>query len=223
LASVAAAVESVKSQYDRLDILVNNGGISSVPVAKTQDGFEIQFGTNYVGHALLTKLLLPTLVTTATESKIPGSVRIVNLSSNGHLFASAPGINFENLNHGNAWNRYAQSKLANVLHAKALSRRYPTIIIVSLHPGTVRTSIFEKMNSRAMDIVSTLFGWAFYQTIQEGTKTQLWAATATERVESGVYYTPIGVKATGSKYAQSKELEDQLWNWTENEFKKLGY
>jgi NAD(P)-dependent dehydrogenase (short-subunit alcohol dehydrogenase family) len=223
LESVAAAASKVKSQSSRLDILINNGGISNVPPATTKDGFEIQFGTNYIGHYLLTKLLLPTLLKTAEESKIPGAVRIVNLSSDGHYHARAPGINFEDLGHGSTWNRYAQSKLANLLHAKALAKRYPTIISTSIHPGTVRTSIFQKMNSTYMNIVIAIFGSILLTSVEEGVKTPLWAATASDGVVNGAYYIPVGIETPGSKYARNEELEDRLWEWTEKELSKYGY
>jgi NAD(P)-dependent dehydrogenase (short-subunit alcohol dehydrogenase family) len=223
LESVAAAASIVKSKSDRLDILINNGGISNVPLATTKDGFESQFGTNYISHFLLTKLLLPTMLKTAVESSIPGSVRIVNMSSDGHNHAISPGINFEDLTRGNAWIRYAQSKLANLLHSKALAKHYPTIISTSVHPGVVRTKIFEKMNSMYVNIMSAILGWAFFMTVEEGAKTPLWAATANDGVVSGSYYTPIGVKSGGSGYARNEELEDQLWQWTEKELNKLGY
>src|ERR1700712_795182 len=167
LESVAAAASTFQSQSTRLDILINNGGIANVPPGITKDGFEIQFGTNYIGHFLLTKLLLPTMLKTAAESKTPDSVRIVNLSSDGHYHALAPGINFEDLTHGNAWTRYAQSKLANLLHAKALAKRYPTIISTSVHPGTVGTKIFEKMNSTVINVGSAIFGWLMFMSIED--------------------------------------------------------
>jgi len=223
LVSVAAAAAEFKSQCQKLNILINNGGISGTGPGVTTDGFEIQFGTNYVGHALLTKLLLPTMVKTAAELEVSGSVRIINVSSAAHNHATAPGINFENLDHGNGWTRYAQSKLANILHAKALSKHYPTIKSVSLHPGAVQTPIIGKMNSRFLNILNVLVGWVLLMTVEEGAKTQLWAATAMANVESGVYYHPIGVKSAGSKFAQSKKLEDELWEWTEKELKRLGY
>jgi NAD(P)-dependent dehydrogenase (short-subunit alcohol dehydrogenase family) len=97
---------------------------------------------NYVGHFLFTRLLLPTLQRTA-ESSDKGSVRIVNVSSDGHAkLAPKEGIIFSNINmkdNFSVWARYGHSKLANVLHSKELAKRYPDILSVSLHPGTVKT------------------------------------------------------------------------------------
>ncbi|KFY45968.1 hypothetical protein V494_00688 [Pseudogymnoascus sp. VKM F-4513 (FW-928)] len=220
-ASIESAVAVVKADFDRLDVLINNAGISNLPPDVTKDGYELQFGTNHMGHALLTKLLLPTMLKTA-ESAPAGAVRIVNISSDGHYHTTAPGINFDDLNLGNNWARYAQSKLANILHAKALAKRYPTIISVAVSPGTVRTSIFEKMNSPVLNVLITLFGWASLVTIPEGCKNQLWAATA-PGVEPGFYYWPIGIKGGGNKFARDEALEEKLWEWTEAELAKHGY
>ncbi|KFY10825.1 hypothetical protein V491_07459 [Pseudogymnoascus sp. VKM F-3775] len=219
-ASIESAVAVVKADMERLDILINNAGISNVPPGVTKDGYEIQFGTNHIGHALLTKLLLPTLLKTA-ESAPAGAVRIVNVSSDGHYHART-GINFDDFNSGINWTRYARSKLANILHAKALAKRYPSIVSVAISPGTVQTSIFEKMNSPILNVLITLFGWASMVTIPEGCKNQLWAATAPV-VEPGIYYWPVGVKGGGSSFSKDEALEEKLWEWTEAELAKHGY
>ena len=220
-ASIESAIAVVKADFERLDVLINNAGISNLPPDVTKDGYELQFGTNHMGHALLTKLLLPTMSTTA-ESAPAGAVRIVNISSDGHYSATAPGIHFDDLNIENDWTRYAQSKLANILHAKALAKRYPSIVSVAIHPGTVQTSIFEKMNSPLLNTLIMLFGWASLVTIQQGCKNQLWAAIA-PGVETGFYYWPVGIKGGGSKFARDEALEDKLWEWTEAELAKHGY
>lgn len=115
-----------------------------VPYSETQQGFEIQFQTNYLAHYLLTSLMLPTLVSTA-ENSPPGTVRIVNVSSDGHAkLAPKEGILFDDKCHAKdagTWTRYGMSKLANVLHTKELARRYGEngVVAVCLHPGTVKT------------------------------------------------------------------------------------
>lgn len=117
-----------------------------VPYSETKQGFEIQFQTNYLAHYLLTRLLLPTLVSTAEESPA-GTVRIVNVSSDGHAkLAPKEGILFDDKCHAKdagTWTRYGMSKLANVLHTKELARRYGGngIVAVCLHPGTVKTYV----------------------------------------------------------------------------------
>ena len=110
-----------------------------------------------------------------------------------------------------------------MLHAKALAKRYPTITSVSVHPGTVRTRIFEKMNNTFVNIMSAMIGWAIFTSMEEGVKTPLWAATASNGLVSGSYYTPVGVETAGSIYAKNEELVEQLWEWTEKELSKRGY
>jgi NAD(P)-dependent dehydrogenase (short-subunit alcohol dehydrogenase family) len=98
---------------------------------------------NYIGHFLFTELLLPMLQRTI-EKADKGSVRIVNVSSDGHAkLAPKEGIVFSDMNMKNfsVWARYGHSKLANVLHAKELAKRYPDILTFSLHPGTVKTYV----------------------------------------------------------------------------------
>lgn len=114
------------------------------PYSETKQGFEIQFQTNYLAHYLLTSLLLPILLATSKDSPA-GTVRIVNVSSDGHAkLAPREGILFEDkfrAKDAGTWTRYGLSKLANVLHTKELARRYggDGIISVCLHPGTVKT------------------------------------------------------------------------------------
>jgi retinol dehydrogenase-12 len=122
---------------------MNNAGIMMTPPGTTKDGFEVQFGTNHMGHALLTKLLLPKLLSTAKQ---PGAdVRIITLSSVGHEWAPKGGLQLDTV-HSEQRNlssrqRYGQSKLANILYSNELARRYPAIRCVSVHPGSVNTGL----------------------------------------------------------------------------------
>ncbi|KAG9622101.1 oxidoreductase, partial [Aureobasidium melanogenum] len=113
--SVKAAADSFKQKEQRLDILLNNAGIMSVPYSTTKQGYEIQFGTNHMGHALLTKLLMPVLLKTAEDPK--ADVRVVSLSSEGHQLARGCGILYDQAaaeTYG-TWSRYGSAKLANIL------------------------------------------------------------------------------------------------------------
>ncbi|KAL7900940.1 hypothetical protein HDV63DRAFT_415995 [Trichoderma sp. SZMC 28014] len=130
LESVKMATAQVKAEVDRLDIVHLNAGVASVPASLTKEGYEVHFGTNYMGHALLTQLLLPKLLKTAT---LPGAdVRIISVSSSYHqLEGTSDGISFDKLktnmegSGGVVW--YAQATLAKLLFARELARRYPTI------------------------------------------------------------------------------------------------
>ncbi|TVY26252.1 putative oxidoreductase [Lachnellula hyalina] len=227
-ASISKAAKLVNASVDRLDILMNNAGIMMTPPNTTMDGFEIQFGTNHIGHALLTKLLLPKLQATAKEH--PGAdVRIITLSSSAHKWAPEGGLDLGNV-HSEQRNLstrelYGQSKLANILYSNELARRYPDIRCISLHPGSVNTGLSRGLNASYPLVapIVTFVKWTKIITldVHEGTLNQLWAATA-EEAESGKYYNPVGQEVTGSKYAHDLELAKELWDFTEAEFKKLS-
>lgn len=210
----------------RLDILILNAGIMATPPGTTEQGYEIQFGTNHVGHALLTKLLIPTMLQTADTG---ADVRIVSLSSAGHAMAPmGKGIVFDQLKTDMAstftMSRYGQSKLANILFIKELAKQYPQITAVSVHPGIVNTELYRSTAKWAVvgGTVDLMRKWA-WTSVQDGAKNQLWAATARKgtegkgEVESGEYYTPIGVSGQGSKWTKDAALAEKLWIWTEAE------
>jgi retinol dehydrogenase 12 len=229
LASVKKATDQVLSENDRCDILVNNAGIMAHPHGLTQDGYEVQFGTNHMGHALLTRQLLPLMQKTAALPH--ADVRIVNLSSTAHMMAMGAGINFDKLKTDmkafNPGSLYAQSKLANVLHARELSRRYPEILTMAVHPGRVETNLSNVMmdannfNGKFQKVFDYLAG---PMTQQEGGLTQIWAATwKREEVKNGSYYTPVGKLNAGSGKSRDGELAKKLWEWTEQELVSKGY
>ena len=144
LASVRACASDVLARTSTLHALVNNAGVMNTPRGRTRDGFDTQFGTNHLGHVLLTELLLPAL-------RAAGKARIVNVSSCYHDVAvGRPGVidladpHFDRRRY-DGWTAYAQSKLANVLHARVLARRHAHegVNAVSLHPGWVRTRLIR--------------------------------------------------------------------------------
>ncbi|KAH7305074.1 hypothetical protein BKA65DRAFT_203647 [Rhexocercosporidium sp. MPI-PUGE-AT-0058] len=224
LSSVQACAREFTTKEGRLDLLFLNAGIMATPPGTTTEGYEVQFGTNHVGHALLTKLLLPTLVKTAQE---PGSdVRVICLSSLGHLYAPWSGISFPDLKSdmksSTTWCRYAQSKLANILFAKALQKRYGEkgVKAVAVHPGVVDTELYRSTFSGYMGLGKLLDkGKRYvYTGVEKGALNQLWAAVGKrDAVQGGEYYTPVGVSGQGSKWCWDEELADRLWDWTENE------
>lgn len=138
LKSVRAFAENFSKQHERLDVLINNAGVMALPERKTVDGFEMQFGTNHLGHFALTGLLLPLL------KKTPNS-RVVTVSSAMHTTGE---IHFEDLQWEKkyqAWGAYGQSKLANLLFAYELQRRLAAagikMISVGCHPGFAATNL----------------------------------------------------------------------------------
>ncbi|KAI9883881.1 MAG: hypothetical protein M1823_004346 [Watsoniomyces obsoletus] len=227
--SISSAVQTFKAGSTRLDILINNAGIMAVPVGVTKEGYEIQLGTNHLGHYLLTKLLLPTLLSTSESQKSSPDVRIINLSSAGHHGAFYKGIDFENhhLKWSGTWARYAQSKLANVLFTKELTKRYPGITSVAVHPGVIKTDLgkqYRESSGSWFKFLESRFAGYVYTDISTGTKNQLWAATVhKEKLENGAYYIPIGKKNPGSRWARDENMAKRLWEWSEEQVKKHGY
>ncbi|KAJ5587534.1 uncharacterized protein N7459_003299 [Penicillium hispanicum] len=149
LASVVSAAKELRRRETILHGLVNNAGVMGVPFALTADGYDIQLQTNYIAHWLLTHYLLPLLT---ANSAAGVTCRIVNVTSDGHAaFPPKSGIEFADINLGtkSAMMRYGQTKLANVLHAKELHRRYGPknaahvsqrhIIVAAVHPGHIDT------------------------------------------------------------------------------------
>lgn len=195
LASVRAFAAAFLAKHDALHGLVNNAGVMNTPKGTTKDGFETQIGTNHLGHFLLTELLLGAL-----EKGAPS--RIVALSSCYHDMAQGregridlDDLHFERRPY-DGWSAYAQSKLANVLHARELSRRLADkgIEAVSVHPGWVRTNLIRQtMPTWLQDTVLRPFlrlsgmiePW-------EGAQTTLYALLAPE-IESGAYYSQTGM------------------------------
>ena len=198
-----------------------NAGIMATPPGLTTDGYEVQFGTNHLGHALLLKLLLPTLLRTAEEPE--SDVRIVCLASLGAFLHPKGGIAFKDLrttqDYGKiaAWERYGQSKLANILYAAELARQYPTITSLSIHPGVVGTDLVGNLGCWNKALVYVLNAGNL-STPQEGSRNQLWAATAPKSgMINGSFYEPIGVPGKTDKDSTSEKLAAELWDWTQKE------
>ncbi|KAJ7630333.1 oxidoreductase [Roridomyces roridus] len=209
LASVQAMAQRVISETDRLDVLMCNAGVMNVPPALTKDGFEVHFGINHMAHALLIKLLLPTLLHTA---EAPGSdVRIVSLTSQASLHIQEEGSGIIQAQ------RYGQSKLANLLYAAELARRYPQITSVSIHPGVVRTGLVSSqgMFSKALIYITNPLST---MTPADGARNQLWAATTDKQsIVNGEYYEPVGKRGKHMRKSRDVGLAEKLWDWTQSE------
>ncbi|EFR03688.1 retinol dehydrogenase 14 [Nannizzia gypsea CBS 118893] len=226
LASVTKAANTFIAQCDRLDILMLNAGVMAVPPGLTTDGYELQFGTNYLGHALLAKLLLPILHKTASQQAADSQVRIIMVSSHGHMYAPKPeGIRFNTLRTEAAdlgpYGRYGQSKLAMILWVKHMAKLYPQFTLASIHPGVVRTNLMNNATGSPL-IVRALGKVAnkIVAPVNQGVKTQLWASVAKD-VKSGWYYEPVGIGGTETEFAKDEELAKKLWDWTHSELEYL--
>ena len=138
--SVRKFVDKILEEEPRIDILINNAGVLCLSRTLTQDGFEMQFGVNHLGHFLLTNLLLDRI-------KEAPSARIVNVSSITHFIGN---IDFDNLNCERSFSRlgaYGTSKLANILFTRSLAKRLKrtNVTVNSLHPGTITTELSRNM------------------------------------------------------------------------------
>lgn len=216
--SIHAAAESFIADCDRLDTLILNAGIMATPPGKTESGHEIQFGTNHIGHFLLVKLLLPTLLRTAAST----DVRVITLSSVGHQIAPplSTMTSTSALSQETTWKRYAASKAANILFASELARRHPEIMSVSLHPGTIATDLYRSVEKEGNPLVRhglAIFKPMVLQNVQIGALNQIWAAIADrEDLTNGAYYVPVG-EPIEKQYTTDADMGRKLWEWTEKE------
>ncbi len=196
LASVRAFAAAFLAKHSALHVLVNNAGVMNTPAGKTKDGFETQFGTNHLGHFLLTELLLDVLKTSAPS-------RVVNLSSCYHDVAQGRHgkIHFDDLGYErhayDGWDAYAQSKLANVLHAKELAVRLAGtgVTAVSVHPGWVRTRLMRSSMPLWMQdvLLKPFFRMAGMIEPWEGMQSTLYAVLSPEVVKHpGAFFSQLG-------------------------------
>jgi NAD(P)-dependent dehydrogenase (short-subunit alcohol dehydrogenase family) len=188
LASVRSFAESFKNTHDGLDLLINNAGVMAPPRRLTADGFELQFGTNHLGHFALTTALLDQM-----EGR--EDARVVTLSSTAHKMGR---INFDNLNGERRyfrWNAYGQSKLANLLFALELDRRLraskSTVKSLAAHPGYASTNLQSAAAPLVDRLVMKVGNAIIAQSDEMGALPQLYAATE-PGVEGGIYVGPDG-------------------------------
>ncbi|KAI0426532.1 hypothetical protein F5Y09DRAFT_318560 [Xylaria sp. FL1042] len=238
LSSVVAAANRFLSLETALHGLINNAGIMATPFELTKDGHEAQWQTNYLSHWVLTSHLLPLLQRTA-RTLPPGSVRIVNLSSSGHLGAPKCGINFADpsLKDGGPWQRYGQSKLANILHAKTLHKRFGPgaregeIWVGSVHPGIVETNLAAAVGeegSAMLGVFNVVRKLGFMFTADKGSWTSLFLAASPDMKaeQSGAYceiHGRFGEPWWQSSAAKDEKLAERLEEWTSEVMRKEGW
>ena len=230
LASIREFAARVSTTYDGIDLLVNNAGVMAIPRATTEDGFEMQFGTNHLGHFALTGLLLPSLLARVDS-------RVVTVSSTAHKIGS---INFDDLAAEKkywSWGAYGQSKLANLLFAYELQRRLEaagaTTISVAAHPGYSSTNLQavgpQESGNKLMGLLMSFGNVAFGQSADDGALPQLYAATAPD-VAGGQFFGPSRLMETrgapklvdSTSKSKDPELAARLWAVSE-ELTGIGY
>jgi len=221
LASIRAFAQALKAKHPKLDLLVNNAGVMALPLCRTKDGFEMQIGTNHLGHFALTGLLI--------EPLRAARGRIVNVASMAHRWTRA--LDVDDLNFAKAryqkWDAYGKSKLANLVFTFELDRRLRKanagVTALAAHPGYSSTNLgfagpaMEKstLGKWFMDVGNTLFA----QSGARGALPQIYAATMPD-VQGGDYWGPDGFRQLWGKHprkvgcraaARDEQLGARLW------------
>jgi NAD(P)-dependent dehydrogenase (short-subunit alcohol dehydrogenase family) len=224
LASVRTFADGFLEDHDRLDVLIANAGIMACPYGTTADGFELQFGTNHLGHFLLITRLLPALVAA-------DGARVVLLSSAGHRFSDVdlgdPG--FEHTDY-DPWMAYGRAKTANILCAVGLDQRYRDqgVRAFAVHPGGIHTELGRHLNDASLQALMDRMppGDATpWKSIPQGAATSVYAATSPDLDgEGGVYLedchvaepTDDPLSRSGVRaYALEPASADALWSLSE--------
>ncbi|KAF8758715.1 NAD-P-binding protein [Rhizoctonia solani] len=215
-ASIRKAVEEFKSKETELHVLFNNAGVMVPPVEqRTTEGYDLQFGTNVLGHYLFTTLLLPMLIHTAKNSPLAhGHARVINTSSSAVYHVPKGGIIWETLGIDassvqacktlGTHKLYYQSKLGNVLFSNELARRYASqgIISSSLNPGNLQTDLVRHLNWFVVGLLGFFLHPASY-----GALTQLWSGTTVDgESHSGKFLIPWDRVGTLGHIAMIKSL-----------------
>ncbi len=238
LSTVRSFADTYLATHDVIDVLINNAGVMACPFGHTVDGFETQFGTNHLGHFLLTALLFPALV-------MSPSPRVVTLSSAGHSRSDVDLVdpNFETTEYS-PWIAYGRSKTANALFARELARRGGVhgLLSLSVHPGGIVTDLGRHMTEDLINDmaafaqtrtasaraapgdgdVGTGFTW---KSVEAGAATQVWAATTLELADhNGAYLADCGLGVLGADpgvngflpYLLDDDHAAALWGLSEN-------
>ncbi|MDZ4137579.1 MAG: SDR family NAD(P)-dependent oxidoreductase [Erythrobacter sp.] len=224
LSSIRACGDEARKRFTAIDLLINNAGVMACPLMHTADGFEMQFGTNHLGHFALTAELLPLI-------EAGNAKRIVNLSSRGHHFAPVDldDPNFTERPY-DPWQSYGHSKTANILFAVGLEARFAAkgIHAYAVHPGGIRTNLgrhmTEEMTAALIERVTKSDSGFAWKTIPQGAATSCWAATASElEGTGGVYCEDCHVAAVDNQsseggvrsYALDPAAAERLWTLSE--------
>jgi NAD(P)-dependent dehydrogenase (short-subunit alcohol dehydrogenase family) len=227
LDSVRAGAAELLERYPQIHLLVNNAGVMACPLSRTAQGFEMQFGTNHLGHFLLTGLLLPALLAGADAV---GESRVVSLSSAGHRFSP---VHFEDPNYErrdyDKWAAYGQAKTANALFAVGLERRFGErgVHANAVHPGAIVTELGRYLTPQDLEMLnaSRPSGQPLeFKSTEQGAATSVWAVSAPELAGRGGLYLEdcqVAGPAQGGRddgyqaYALDPVQADRLWELSE--------
>ena len=186
LPSIRAFAKATLASHPVIQLLLNNAGVMACPLARTEQGFELQFGTNHLGHFLLTGLLAPAL-------RAGAPARVVCVSSSGHRFGP---VNLDDPNYQqrpyDKWEAYGQAKTANIWHALEVDRRLQADGVrgFALHPGAIITELGRHLTTedREVMLARAPAGGFRWKKVEQGAATQVWAATAPELAGRGGLY-----------------------------------
>lgn len=227
LKAIKVSAEKFMSKETQLHILINNAGVMVPPTELvTVDGYDLQFGTNVLGHYYFTKLLLPILTSTAKATS-EGKVRVVNVSSCAHLFGQ---LDFNTFKDGPARKKctraglYNQSKFGNIVFALELAKRYGDqgIVSTALNPGTIKSELHRHYESQLPSIARLFSNMVVMYDTPQGALTQLYAATSPEATSlNGKYLVPWARVKSARQDTQDAELGKALWDWLEEQVKDI--
>ena len=213
LNNVSAIGSKISSEFENIDLLINNAGIMHPPKTVSVQGFEIQFAVNHLAHMLLTLKLLPLI-----EKKEKS--RIVTVTSGAQFFGKVGWNNLRAENYYNKWESYANSKLANVMFALELNEKLEQKNILSLaaHPGIAKTNLFsaQKPKPSPLETFSLELFSPIFQSAEMGALPQLFAATS-PKAKGGEHYGPKfnfrghPKLSPTSPFAQNKKERKNLW------------
>lgn len=232
LSSIREFADSYLRLHDTIDVMMNNAGVMACPLGRTVDGFETQFGTNHLGHFLLTALLYPAI-------RAGERPRVVTLTSSGHSRSDVDlqDPNFERTEYS-AWVAYGRAKTANALFARELARRAgPGLLSFAVHPGGIVTELGRHLND---DLLNDMIEFArsrsaatnqdaepmgiHFKSVEAGAATQVWAATGSELAgNNGAYLADCGLGVLGGDpgvngfmpYLMDDEHAAALWELSE--------
>ncbi|MBX3269662.1 MAG: SDR family oxidoreductase [Sandaracinaceae bacterium] len=212
--SVLACVERAR-RLGPIDVLLCNAGIMALPKRETRHGVELQLFTNHVGHFLLV---------TGLADRLTPAGRVVMLSSSAHTMAPPEGIRFDDLAYERGytpWAAYGQSKLANLLFARALAKRLDGERTANaVHPGVIATNLGRHMG--VLRFGSALVSWAFMKDVHEGAATQCYvAAHPSLDGVTGEYFADVNV-ARSSSLGRDEALAERLWQRSIELARELG-
>lgn len=209
MSSVKSFAEEVIARTATVDLLICNAGVMMVPYSQTEDGFESHLSVNYLGHCLLTALLLPRLASAGTARKM---ARIVNVTSCVHKAASISFDDLQSKRWYSPYHGYAQSKLAQVMFTESLARHLRSgglpVSVNCVHPGIVDTDLYQ------MVTWSPLVSGLFFRTPTEGAETTLYAALSPAMEGVSGYYLEDCALANSSCEARDRASQDRLWEMT---------